>query len=158
FSGSHSVHSSSMNLSLRWQWLLEERTVALERCPARPVCVQLTHLEPARRDLVDDDLRCNSEAAPIRDEEQRWNVDYRKVATWPQRAEQTRDDRCWLGQVVVHAAHHDRIAAGRRQSGFVGCGFHNRDVVQTRVGYRLAKRVRPGRVSLAREDMPGWAD
>ena len=58
--------------SLLGQGLSEERTVALERSPARPIRVQLKHLETARRDLVDDNPRCDPEAASIRKEEQRW--------------------------------------------------------------------------------------
>ena len=37
--------------------LAEERKVALERSSARPVPAQLKHLETARGNLVDDDLR-----------------------------------------------------------------------------------------------------
>ena len=116
------------------QGLSEERTVALERSPARPVRAQLKHLKTARPDLVDDDLRCDPEGASIEEEGRRWNIDHRQQATRAKRALQARVDRRRIGQVVVHAAQHDRIAAACRQSGLADFRFHDRNIAEPSLG------------------------
>jgi hypothetical protein len=115
-------------------------------------------VKTARRDLVDDDLRCDAEAASLEVEERRWDIDHRQQATRAQRAQQARVRRRRLGDVVVHAAQNDGIATAYRQSGVAAFRFHERDIPEPSVGDPLAKRSQPGGVDLAREDMAGRTD
>src|SRR5215472_1415692 len=108
----------SLPRSLLLEGFVEERTVALKRAAARPVSVQLKHLEAARRDLVNYALRRDPEAPPT-DEKRRRDVNHRQQPARAKRAQKARVGLSRIGQVMVDAAKHDRIAATCRQSGVV---------------------------------------
>src|SRR5262245_18234938 len=145
--------SSGPNERVGSRWLAEHHAVALERAPARPIVDQADQFKSAADHFTNDDLRGNPELASAQEEGRR-EVDDGEHPTRPQRAQQAAVDARGVGQMVIHAAQHDRVAAVRRQSGLTAVRFDHRHIVEFGGDHCLAKPPQASWVDIGRKDMP----
>src|SRR6516162_668937 len=132
-----------------------------------PLGIDLRDLKASVPQLVLQNARGNPVSSPIRrysfwrprlKPEARPEIDNDQPPTWTQRLQDTGIGLKWLGQVMVHPNHVDRIAASRREIAAVGHRFDDTHIMKSARADPITNAGDLIAIDLRSVNVTAWAD